>query len=70
MCLEFRLIRFQHTNFAPAMKEQSDRTHPQDKHEQYDENLLRVHNQLRPWKTTIIFNKCSNSNSRVIKTKI
>lgn len=50
LLLELGLIWLQHSNLAPSMEEQRDRTHPQDQHEEDYQHLLRSHDYFGSWK--------------------
>lgn len=43
LVLEFRLVRFEHANLAPAIEEQHNGADPQDQHQRHDENLFGAH---------------------------
>lgn len=46
LLLEFRLVRLEHTDFAPSIEEQHNGTDPQNENESHDEDLLGAYNDL------------------------
>lgn len=58
LLLEFRLVRFEHANFAPAIEKQHDGARPDHQHKHDDDHFLGANNDLRAvWARLIIEKK-------------